>query len=113
MNKNINNLIKRYEKITEYTETVSNEYLGNSSFYLLPDGRFLNCACDYGTRGDDHRIIFGATKLNYGDFEKLHRNYKLIRLIPECGTALIKGRQQPTREQQEALKELDFEIEKY
>lgn len=109
-------LIKRYENFTEYTDTATYEYLGNASFYLLSDGRFLNCQCDYGTRSDDHRLIFGATKLQRNDWEKLHRNYKLIRLIPESQIALIKGGQKLTREQQEAMQELLFDgwiIERY
>ena len=39
MKRNINNLVKRYEKLEELENTVSDEYLGNSSFYLLPTGQ--------------------------------------------------------------------------
>lgn len=111
--RNINNLIKRYENMTEYEEAATEEYQGAASFYLLPDGRFLNCLADYGCRADDHRLIFGATRLNRNDWDKLHRNYKLVRLVPESNLALIKNRQQLTREQERALSQLDFEIERY
>lgn len=114
--RNIDNLIKRYEKLTGYEEAATEDFCGNASFYLLPDGRFLNCNCEYGSRGDDHRLIFGATRINSNDyykFDKLHRNYKVVRLIPESNMALIGKRQQLTREQERALDGLDYEVERY
>lgn len=114
--KNIDNLVKRYENLTGYENTTTEYYNGASSFYLLPDGRYLNCLADYGTRSDDHRIIFGATKLNANDWDKLHTNYKLVRIVPECNMLLIKKYQRLTEEQKRAieeLKEYGFEIEIY
>lgn len=111
--RNIDALVKRYENLTRYEDATTYEYLGAASFYLLPDGRFLNCAASYGVRADDHRSLFGATKLKANDWDKLHRNYKVVRLIPESGIALIKNRQKLTKEQQAVLDELSFEIERY
>ena len=113
MTRNIDNLVKRYKNLTGYEECVSYEHQGAGSFYILPDGRFLNCLQAYGVRCDDHRLIFGATKLNANDWEKLHRNYKLVRLVPESNLALIKNRQKLTKEQQKAIEEIGFEVEKY
>lgn len=114
--RNIDNLVKRYENLTGYEDTVSDEFLGASSFYLLPDGRYLNCLSDCGSRCDDHRIIFGATKIERNDWDKLHTNYKLVRLIPECEIALVKKYQRLTEEQKRALEELKeygWEVEAY
>ena len=111
--RNIDALIKRYENLTGYENTATYEYQGVASFYLLPDGRFLNCLADYGSRCDDHRLIFGATKLERNDWDKLHSNYKIVRLIPESEIALIKNRQRLTEEQKRAIEEIGFEIEKY
>lgn len=114
--KNINNLVKRYENITGYENTISDEFLGSSSFYLLPNGKFLNCLADCECRADDHRIIFGATKIERNDWDKLHKNYKLVRLIPESEIALVKKYQRLTEEQKIALEELKtygWEIERY
>ena len=113
MSRNIDNLIKRYENLTGYEETATYEYQGVASFYLLPDGRFLNCLADYGSRCDDHRLIFGATKLERNDWDKLHSNYKIVRLVPECEIALIKNRQKLTEEQKQAIENINFEIEIY
>ena len=116
--RNINALVKRFENLTECEECASYEYQGARSFYLLPDGRFLNCQGTYTERCDDHNLIFGATRIqdrykNTKAWEQLHRNYRVVRLVPECEIAMIKGRQRLTEEQREALKNIGFEIERY
>ena len=116
--RNINALIKRFENLTENEGFASYDYQGARSFYLLPDGRFLNCQGTYTERWDDHNLIFGATRIqdryrNSKAWEQLHRNYRIVRLVPECGTALIKGRQRLTEEQKEAIESIGFEIERY
>ena len=115
---NINALVKRFENLTENEGFASYEYQGARSFYLLPDGRFLNCSGTYTERWDDHNLIFGATKIqdryrNPKAWEQLHKNYRVVRLVPECGTAMIKGRQRLTEEQREAIESIGFEIERY
>ena len=116
--RNIDALVKRFENLTEGEGTASYEYQGARSIYLLPDGRFLNCQGTYTERWDDHNLIFGATKIkdryrNSKAWEQLHRNYRVVRLVPECGTALVKGRQRLTEEQREAIESIGFEIERY
>lgn len=116
MTRNIDALVKRYENLTGYEDTTTDYFNGASSFYLLPNGKFLNCLADCGCRCDDHRIIFGATKLEANDWDKLHRNYKLVRLVVECNIALVKKYQRLTEEQKIALEELKtygWEVERY
>ena len=118
--RNINNLVKRYENLTELEGTVSEDFLGASSFYLLNDGRYLNTESFDGIRANDHRIIFGATRINSYDnkaWHKLQCNYQLIRIVPECSILMIDSKQIITREQQQKINELinyyDFTIEYY
>ena len=118
--RNIENLIKRYENLTELKNTVSEDFLGASSFYLLNDGRYLNTESFDGIRANDHRIIFGATRINSYDnkaWHKLQCNYQLIRIVPECSILMIDSKQIITREQQQKINELinyyDFTIEYY
>ena len=118
--RNIENLIKRYENLTELKNTVSEDFLGASSFYLLNDGRYLNTESFDGIRANDHRIIFGATRINSYDnkaWHKLQCNYQLIRIVPECSILMIDSKQIITREQQRKINELinyyDFTIEYY
>lgn len=110
------NLVKRYENLCELENTVSDYFLGNSSFYMLSDGKYLNAESDGNYRAVDHRIIFGATKINAYDnhaFEKLQRNYQLIRIVPECGTIMLDKKQKITLEQQREIDNLGFNIEYY
>lgn len=114
--RNPENLIKRYENLCELENTVSDCYLGNSSFYMLSDGRYLNAESDGSYRAVDHRIIFGATKINAYDnhaFGKLQRNYQLIRVVPECKVLILDKKQKITYEQQREINNLGFDIEYY
>ena len=116
--RNINALVKRFENLTENEGFASYDYQGARSFYLLPDGRFLNCQGTYTERWDDHNLIFGATRIqdryrNPKAWEQLHKNYRVVRLVPECKIAMIKGRQRLTEEQKKALENIGFEIERY
>ena len=118
--RNINNWVKRYENLTELKNTVSEDFLGASSFYLLNDGRYLNTESFDGIRANDHRIIFGATRINSYDnkaWHKLQCNYQLIRIVPECSILMIDSKQIITREQQQKINELinyyGFTIEYY
>ncbi len=120
MKRNINNLVKRYEKLEELENSVSDEYLGNSSFYLLPTGQYLNAESYDGIRGQDHRIIFGATKIDRYDnraFQKLQCNYQIIRVVPECLILMIDGKQKLTYQQEQEIDNLisnyGFEVEYY
>ena len=116
--RNINALVKRFENLTECKECATYDFQGARSFYLLPDGRFLNCQGTYTERWDDHNPIFGATRIqdkyrNTKAWEKIHRNYRVVRLVPECEIVMIKGRQRLTEEQREAIESIGFEIERY
>jgi hypothetical protein len=114
--RNPKNLVKRYENLCELKNTVSDSYLGNSSFYMLSDGKYLNAESDGSYRAVDHRIIFGATKISAYDnhsFQKLQRNYQLIRIVPECETIMLDRKQKITSEQQKELDKLRFDIEYY
>ena len=116
--RNIDALVKRFENLTENEGFASYDYQGARSFYLLPDGRFLNWQGTYTERWDDHNLIFGATRIqdryrNSKAFEQLHKNYRVVRLVPECEIAMVKGKQRLTEEQREALESIGFEIERY
>ena len=91
------------------------------AMYLLPDGSMIDGEFDGGMRGQDHRAIFVA--VDYPDYytvsntmelwDRLHKEYRLVRLVPESNTALIKGRQQLTDIQKAVLNQSSYEIEKY
>lgn len=94
----------------------------STAMYLLPDGSMIDGEFDGPYRGQDHRAIFAAVD-NYPDYyevsnpgelwDRLHKEYKLVRLVPESNTALIKNHQRLTEEQKQILANSSYEIEKY
>lgn len=89
----------------------------NTAIYLLPDGRMLDGCFDYGCRTHDHRIIEGAYKdkdrYTPGFWDSVHKDYKLVRLVPESGYALVRSRQRLTPIQKEILENSHYELERY
>lgn len=94
----------------------------DTAMFLLPDGSMIDGEFDLGMRGQDHRIIFAGVN-NYPDYyevsnpaslwDRLHKEYKVVRLVPESDIALIKSRQKLTDEQKRILSRSNYEIEKY
>ena len=121
--RDINNLVKRYANLMEVPADMvtSDEYLGNGSFYLLPNGEYLNCRCDYGTRCYDHRTLFGATKIDCyksdDPWKKLQCNYQIIRIVGEVPCMMIHKNQKITtsqkREMDNLINNYGFEVEYY
>lgn len=99
----------------QFTDSLS------TAMYLLPDGSMIDGEFDCGMRGQDHRLIFGA--VNYPNYyevsnpselwDRIHKEYKVVRLVPESNTALIKGHQRLTDTQKEILANSSYVIEKY
>ena len=119
----IKRLVKRFEKYMEIENSISDKYRGLSSFYLLPNGKFLNCKIIEGER-TDHREIFEATDIEfygcmyeYEKWEELHKKYRLVRIVPETKMLLIYGKQRLTEEQKKSienyLSKLEFKLIRY
>jgi hypothetical protein len=115
--KSIQLLIKQLADKGIYRPTYRFEH----AIYLLPDGTMIDGDYCDGIRGADHRAIFGA--VNYGSYyetnntnefwKRLHRDYRLVRLVPETKTALLKGRQQLTPIQRHLILRNGYTIERY
>jgi len=106
---NTENLVRRHEEETGFGR-VSNLY---ESYFILADGTFLGCNYDCGSRGDDHRSIFGATDIAYNDFESLHTKYKVLRFMPEGDCVWVKKEQKISSKQQKVIDTYDLEIVRY
>lgn len=93
----------------------------HEAIYILDDGRMIDGQFDCGTRGLDHQMIAVAYDDNPYDgdipFEewwcRLHRQYRLLRVIPETGQVLIKGKQRITPAQREIITQLNYTVEVY
>jgi hypothetical protein len=92
------------------------------AIYLLADGQMIDGQCDMGMRSEDHRCIFAGT--DYGDYyessntakthwDRIHKEYRVVRLCPESNVALVKGRQRLTDTQKQILAATDYELERY
>lgn len=109
--KSTNRLVKKLmEAEVQLTESV------DTALYILADGRMIDGEYDCGMRGQDHRVIECALDYNRYDedfWSRLHKEYRVVRLVPETGFALLKGRQKLTPEQQAILSNTSYEIERY
>lgn len=89
----------------------------NEAIYLLPDGRMLDGCFYYGCREHDHRIIEAVynnkDRYTKGFWDSVHKDYRLVRLVPESKVALIRKNQRLTNEQKQILLNSTYEIEKY
>jgi len=104
-------MVKRFVEAGGYmTDSVS------TAIYILADGQMIDGEFDGGCRGQDHRIIECAVDGDRYDndfWDNLHKNYRVVRLVPETGYALLKGRQRLTEVQKEILSTTHYEIERY
>ena len=108
--KNIETLVKEHEQeigIGRVDEL-------RKCYYILSDGTFLGCNFDYGSRCDDHRAIFACCDdIEYGDFTKLHKKYRLIRFMVEVGVCWVLKYQHLTKEQKRVIEEYNLEVVRY
>jgi hypothetical protein len=112
--RSLNKLVKTLTN-EEYSSRLTENI--NEAIYLLPDGRMLDGCFDYGCREHDHRIIEAVytdkDRYTPGFWESVHKDYRLVRLVPESKIALIRERQRLTDKQKEILNQSPYEIEKY
>lgn len=114
--KSIRLLVKRLADAGVFTTDNINE-----AIYIFPDGTMIDGQFMDGMRTVDHRCIFSG--VNYPDYysvsntqalwKRLHREYRLVRLVPESKTALISGRQHLTNIQKHMILESGYIVERY
>lgn len=86
------------------------------SIYLLPSGEGVDGEFDYGSRGLDHRAIEQVTPIDRYNpcfWDYVHLTLRLVRLVPETETALIRANQTLTPAQAKAIDALNYTIETY
>lgn len=119
MMKSINKLVKNLLD-PEYGYSLTDNI--ETAIYLLPDGQMIDGNFMDGMRNEDHRMIF--TAVDYGDYyesrnpgethwDRLHREYRVARLVPESDIALVRSRQRLTEQQQNILNQSSYTIERY
>lgn len=89
----------------EYTDSLK------ATYYILPNGKTIGFGYGYGTRSDDHRIIFSCFEdIKYNEWEKLINKTGLLMYIPENNEAWTLPNINITEEQESFLKNNNIEL---
>ena len=89
------------------------EYTSNlkATYYILPNGKQISFGYDYGSRSDDHRIIFSCfDDIKYNDWKKLINETGLLMYIPENNEAWTLPNVEITQLQEKFLKNNNIEL---
>jgi hypothetical protein len=88
----------------------------NKALYIMENGLMLDAEIYYGQRTLDHRQVeYIATGSRYDKYFwlRLHREYRVVRVVPEHGLALIYKGQHLTRMQQRIILKHGLSVERY
>ena len=108
-----NDLVKAlFEEGVIFTDDIT------QAIWVFPKGTMISGEFEYGSRGQDHRIIETSVfKHNRNDgikfWNEVHEKYNVIRLTPETNQALIKENQPITRNQRDLVELGGFELVDY
>lgn len=108
---------EKEEKITDETikEILENEGYNftenpREAIYILRDGTLVDGVFEYGSRGEDHRLIEccmnGIDRYDNQFWSKVHTELGVVQLVPETQTILIMKGQNMTIEQWNIIEEL-------
>lgn len=87
-----------------------------NALYIMENGLMLDAEIYYGVRTHDHcQVEYIATGNRYDkDFWlRLHREYRVVRMVPESKTALVFRGQHLTPIQLHLIKQSGFTIKRY
>ena len=91
----------------EYTDNLK------ATYYILPNGKQVSFGYGYGSRSDDHRIIFSCfDDIEYNDWERLINETGLLMYIPENGEAWTLPNVEITLNQKQFLESNNIELVK-
>lgn len=97
--------------LKEFMEDVATTEDINQAIFIMNDGTLINGEFDCGIRGNDHNEL-----LSYFDdlnWEELHKQLNIVRLVPETKIALIGKGQELNQFQQDLLTSSSYQVAKY
>ena len=103
------------EKVVSWLEDMKVTKEVFEAIFILEDGTLIDGEFDYGMRGIDHNCIISLAPPEMTQTEKwkhIHEVYKVVRLVPETGVALI-DEDQELNNTQESMIEGYYEVERY
>ena len=83
----------------------------NEAIFIMKDGTLIDGEFDCGIRGDDHNELldyFGGM-----DWEELHQQLNIVRLVPETKFALVGKDQELNQLQRDQLNNSNYQVAKY
>ncbi len=97
--------------LKEFMEDVVTTKNINQAIFIMNDGALIDGEFDCGIRGNDHNEL-----LSYFDglnWEELHNQLNIVRLVPETKIALIGKDQELNQLQQDLLTNSGYQVTKY
>lgn len=83
----------------------------DEAIFIMNDGTMISGEFDCGIRGTDHNELLSY--FDNMDWEQLHKELHIVRLVPETHFALINKGQQLNEVQQDLLNDSDYTIAEY
>ena len=97
--------LKEFMEDAVTTEDIS------QAIFIMKDGTLINGEFDCGIRGDDHNELLDY--FDGMDWEELHQQLNIVRLVPETKFALIGKGQELNQVQQDLLNNSDYQVAEY
>lgn len=97
--------------LKEFMEDVAITEDINQAIFIMNDGTLIDGEFDCGIRGNDHNEL-----LSYFeglDWEELHKQLNIVRLVPETKIALIGKGQELNQLQQYLLANSSYQVAEY
>ena len=83
----------------------------NQAIFIMKDGTLIDGEFDCGIRGDDHNELLDY--FDDMDWEELHQQLNIVRLVPETKYALIGKGQELNQAQRDLLNNSDYQVAEY
>lgn len=97
--------------LKEFMEDVVTTEGINEAIFIMKDGTLINGEFDCGIRGDDHNELLGY--FDGMNWEELHQQLHIVRLVPETKYALIGKGQKLNQVQQDLLNDSNYKVAEY
>lgn len=97
--------------LKEFMEDAATTEDINQAIFIMKDGTLIDGEFDYGIRGDDHNELLDY--FNGMNWEELHQQLDIVRLVPETKFALIGKGQELNQAQQDLLNNSDYQVAEY
>lgn len=97
--------------LKEFMEDAATTEDINQAIFIMKDGTLIDGEFDCGIRGDDHNELLDY--FNGMNWEELHQQLDIVRLVPETKFALIGKGQELNQAQQDLLNNSDYQVAEY